>query len=97
MRKIAILILISALFPFTARAYDDLTDTFSSRQSSDAYPLRDFRDESPNFGRGIVEKSINPDGNRADPYAPDTSAPYGADIRDYNPYRNRDGSLKLPD
>lgn len=63
----------------------------------DANPLKTFRENSPNFGPGAVQNSLDMNRNGKDAWSEPSDVPRGHDIRDYNPYYNRDGSLKKPE
>lgn len=60
-------------------------------------PLQSFRDNSPNYNENFYNQTYNYNGNYTDAREEDNSRRYGEDVRDYNPYYDRNGNLKAFD
>lgn len=58
---------------------------------TESYPLQHFRENSPNYNDNYVEDQLGKYQNRDDT---DLDRPEGRDIRDYNPYYDREGNRR---
>ena len=61
------------------------------RLGTESDPLRYFRENSPNYNDGYVEDQLGKYQDRDDT---GYDRPEGSDIRDYNPYYDRDGNRR---
>ena len=75
-----------------ARSLDDAYMQGHPSYNQNYYtPNYDKRVSSPNYDSNYYNKNYNYNNNYSDG---SNNAPHGNDIRDYNPYYDRDGNLK---
>ena len=74
-----------------ASLHDDYMEGHPNQNENYYTPSYNRNESTPNYDSNYYNKTYNYNNTYDDNT---NSAPHGNDIRDYNPYYNRDGSLK---
>ena len=74
-----------------ANAYDDYMDNHPSYNQNYYNPNYNSSDSTPNYNSNYYNRTYNYNNSFSNG---SNDAPHGNDIRDYNPYYDRNGNLK---